>query len=745
MKKYILLFIVPLFALAGCGSNSDSPYNPPIPPSAEFENLPNEISLSIGEEMYLHPLLVRRNVSSNNFRFISGSKNILGVNDEGKLTCYLNGETTVTVYEDENYNETLDQNEKFTIIPVHCALPSEEIIEATHVYVNSLAEDAYVGSTYSMDAFVLPSNCTYKRIKYISSDPSVSSVDENGVVKNLKPGVAIIYAYNDVSGNDIFDFSQVYNFTVFSVTEPATKYTITLPTEEAFLEVGDIFDINASVTPSTSGLYFGYDSSNKNVALASSGKISALYPGKARIEVRCEGAYAYLDVKVVEKKVNSVPLTSKIDICDDNIVMDVNENRDLLVNAVPGDHQESLKFESSNSEIVEVNSVGTLKAKKPGSTIIKVSSEQTRKFDQIVVTVKPGLASQETYFNNYYGNLTWDNSADLVNKLHNIIRNNFTPLAYANSTNWETNSYADEDINNHEMVNPLYSDDPILKTNHGNGTGKWQREHAFAASLLTGIATAAATTNPSRGTDFHNLYAADAGGNSSRSNKNFGYANIFDPTFNDSRNYHWDKYNFEPSDGDKGKVARAIFYMYVMYNNEESFTAKESWTFKSPEDVASHSTKSKTLTYTMNNHKVDIVEPYVNFSRPTLDVYMAKQSGAMIKLNEIFTEKLKSTSTFDVNSDEFRRDTYALMAATYTSNSIGNINDLLAWNTFEVDAQEIQHCESVYSHVGLAAPIKDKKQGNRNPFVDYPQLVEYVFGSLKNEPGDIKSLTPSVK
>ena len=688
-------------------------------------------------------MLKRKNISSNNFRFISSNTNAFDINQEGKLTCFHESEASVTVYEDNNYNEKLDADEKFIIIPVHCSSPLGDIVETTHIYVNSMTEDAYVGSTYNMDSFVLPSDATYKKVKYYSDNPEVSKVDEDGTVHNLKPGVAVVYAYNDVSGNGTFDGSQINNFTVFSVSEPETKYQITLPVYEKVLEVGEVYDIGASISPSASGLYFGYESSNKNVAIASSGKVSALFPGKARIEVRCEGAYAYLDVKVVEKKVEKVPYISKIDICHDNLLMDVLESKKLLVNVVPGTAEEALTFESSNNDVVTVNSSGELYAKGQGTSIIKVSSELTRKSDQIVVTVRPNTIYGETFYNNYYGDLTWENSADLVNKLHNIIRNGFTPLAYANSTNWETNSYADEDINDPNMVNVLYSETPIAKNNHGTGSGKWQREHAFAASLLTGVGTAAATNKPSRGTDFHNLFAADSGGNSSRSNKNFGYANIFDPTYNDTRNYHWDKYNFEPSDKDKGKVARAIFYTYVMYNENETFDAKETWTFKSPEDIASHSSKTKSLTYSMNNHKADVVEQYVNFSRPTLDVYMAKGSQAIIKLNEIFTNKIKSP-TSDITSDEFRRDTYAAMAYQYTSNSIGNLGDLLAWNTFEVDAQEVKHTESVYSHVGLDKPIKDLKQGNRNPFVDFPELVEYVFGSLKDEPGSIRMLTPSV-
>lgn len=748
MKKQRLIFFIPLISLVGCGSNS--PKVDPIPPkSPDFENLPESIKLECGQEYNLDPLLKRRNISSNNFRFVSNNTNLVDVDNKGVVVAYSQGKTSVMVYEDENYNEIWDKAEKYTNVPVE-VVESSNPVRPTHIYVNSMAEDAYIGSTYKMGAFALPNDTHQKKVKYVSTDPSVCKVDADGTVHNLRFGIAVVYAY--IVGTEEGTFNPnnptgIYNFTVFSVGYPETEYTITVPEKTVTLAVGDVYDIKPTIVPSASGLYFGYESSNKDVAIANSGKISAIFPGKATIEVRCEGAYEYIDLTVVEKESAGDSQISSIEIYDHDFALNVGEKKTLTTNIVPGTATESLTFESSNSDVVSINSVGEVTALKSGSSIIKVRSEKTKKFDQVIVTVKGQSNDTNNYYNNYYGDLTWENGVDLTNKLHDIISKDFTALAYSGSaTNWETNSYADEDINDNTKVKAIYTQSSILKTNHGNGSGKWQREHAFAASLLTGLGTGPATTKPGRATDFHNLYAADASGNSSRGNKNFGYANEFDPTFNNERYYHWDKNNFEPANEDKGKVARSIFYMYVMYNHDENLEGvKESWTFKSQEDIESHSTKTKTVTFNIENHRVGIVDNYINFSRPTIDVYMAKQTNAIQYLNDIFTEKNKSISTFEVGSDEFRVETYAMMAEQYTSNCIGNLHDLIEWNTFEVDAQEIQHCESVYSHVGEAKPILNQKQGNRNPFVDYPELVNYIFGSLKNEPGSLKDLTPSVK
>ena len=276
-------------------------------------------------------------------------------------------------------------------------------------------------------------------------------------------------------------------------------------------------------------------------------------------------------------------------------------------------------------------------------------------------------------YNGYYAGLSWSNGEDLKQKLHDIMRNGYQPLKYE-SPNWETNTLADHTKYDNEILDVVYTSTDI----DASKTQKlWQREHAFAASLMTGSGTTEAVKFLGRSTDFHNLFASEAGANSSRKNMNYGVVSGgTDRTTDGGKDgYKFGGGDFEPGDKDKGRLARAIFYMATMYKDDEQDTR--------------NNILMKGLT---------IKEEHVD--------YVAGNNCAF---------------------------------------AIGNLSALLNWNnTFSVDYLEMQHNESVYSHVSTYVDgAEPHAQGNRNAFVDFPGLVDYVYGSKKNQGGSLSDLTPS--
>ena len=288
------------------------------------------------------------------------------------------------------------------------------------------------------------------------------------------------------------------------------------------------------------------------------------------------------------------------------------------------------------------------------------------------------IVDNTQYYSGYYDTLvSWTNGEDLKNQLHTIIRKGYQPLSYTKSSkqNYDTNIDADHSKYDFEYLDVIYSKNHSFKTDTNKG---WQREHAWCASLMCGSTTSNAVAFKGRATDFHNLFAANASGNQSRGNKNYGYANAISESYttqfssdNGKDGYTYDETIFEPGDIDKGRLARAIFYMATMYKDAEQDTSNN-----------------------INMKGLTIVEDPVTY-----------------------------------------------VAGNDCKFAIGNLSELLEWNkNVQVDYLEMQHNISVYTNTNNPDGVA---QGNRNPYVDYPGLVDYVYGSKKDQPGTLKDVVAS--
>lgn len=285
-----------------------------------------------------------------------------------------------------------------------------------------------------------------------------------------------------------------------------------------------------------------------------------------------------------------------------------------------------------------------------------------------------------TIFDGYYKDLvSWKNSMDLKRQLYNIVSKDFTAIGYNQyGTNWDTNRNADQSLYNFDKVHLLYSDSEEYKQT-GNNTTNWQREHCWPASLMTGLGTGDAVNQLGTATDFHNLYASYSAANSAHSNTCIGNLDIDKSNtedggwhnvgtayvLEDNLNTPVEEKGFEPGDKDKGKMARAIFYMGLMYGKE-------------------------------------------NFVKDT-DANGNKLVTGLQIVSKNSTQKC------------------SLQSAQMGIKCHENKEDLVEWNNrFLPDRLELQHTNYVQS-----------EQHNRNPFVDFPGLIDYIYGDKQGEDGKL--------
>lgn len=69
------------------------------------------------------------------------------------------------------------------------------IISPTEILVEQTDLNLATNQSFALNPTILPGNATLKRIKYISSDPNVASVDPNGIVRGANPGTATIIVF----------------------------------------------------------------------------------------------------------------------------------------------------------------------------------------------------------------------------------------------------------------------------------------------------------------------------------------------------------------------------------------------------------------------------------------------------------------------------------------------------------------------------------------------------------------------
>lgn len=183
---------------------------------------------------------------------------------------------TITIAGETTEPFGVDANNQFE-------MPAEDVtvtatfkaIEVETVTVTPEKQSVVAGETVTLTAEVEPENAKDKTIDWSSSDTTVATVDEKGVVTAVKAGTATITAesVNGIKGTCVI--------TVTDAKIPATA--VTLSKTELDLDVNASATITATVTPADTTDTVVWTSSDATVATVTGGKITAVKAGTATI------------------------------------------------------------------------------------------------------------------------------------------------------------------------------------------------------------------------------------------------------------------------------------------------------------------------------------------------------------------------------------------------------------------------------------------------------------------------------
>lgn len=155
----------------------------------------------------------------------------------------------------------------------------EKTIAVTLISLNPSSVEGNVGEQIQINATVLPEYATDKVVTWNSSDESVATVDDNGLVYLLKEGTTIITA----SATDGSEVEASCNVTVFKPEILVSSILLNLSSVEG--KEGEQIQIDATVLPEdATDKTIEWSSSDENIATVDdTGLISLLKKGTAVI------------------------------------------------------------------------------------------------------------------------------------------------------------------------------------------------------------------------------------------------------------------------------------------------------------------------------------------------------------------------------------------------------------------------------------------------------------------------------
>ena len=245
------------------------------------------------------------------------------------------------------------------------------------VEINKEATTLEVGQTETLTATIKPELLAEEAttIRWSTSDNTVASVNDSGLVTALKEGAATIKV-TVTSGR----FTKEDTCLV-TVVQPVSG--VTLDKTSASLKVGDNVKLTPTVLPNNAtNKAVTWATSDSNVATVNDGLVSAIKSGSATITVTTvDGNKKATCTITVIQPVSGVVLDKQ------SHTLNVGENFTLTatVNPVDADNKE-VTWSSSNTSVATVNN-GVVTAVKAGTTTITVKTVDGNKEASCVVTV----------------------------------------------------------------------------------------------------------------------------------------------------------------------------------------------------------------------------------------------------------------------------------------------------------------------------------------------------------------------
>lgn len=321
----------------------------------------DKTTLKVGGTAKVTANVLPENASNKGVTFTSSHSTVATVDANGNVQAASAGTTTITA-------TAADEKGAYGTITIKV----EDM--ATGVTLSPTSKELKVNETAQLAASVLPATAN-QGIKFTSSDETVATVSETGLVTARKEGTAVITATAaDGSGKSA---SCTIKVGTTSVDVPVTG--ITLNHKKITIEVlKNTEQLEATVEPANAtNKDVVFSSSNTNVAVVSNtGLVTAINNGTATITVTSKENPSIMAKCLV--KVGAPVLVTDVTVQPTELNLKTDGTYQLSVSVLPSNADErGVTFESSNTAVATVSASGLITAKGPGSATITVTAKDS--------------------------------------------------------------------------------------------------------------------------------------------------------------------------------------------------------------------------------------------------------------------------------------------------------------------------------------------------------------------------------
>lgn len=341
----------------------------------------SDIRIAEGDEVKLNVTVLPENATNKDIAWTSSDESIVSVSEDGLIKGIKEGSAVITAESVSSPDKKAEIN--ITVI---------KNISANSINLNkdSITLALSGENSFALVATVTPEDATNKTIVWTSSDESVATVSNDGVVNAVAIGDATISA--TIEGTNL---SASCNVSVINESVPLTGIY-----GRDFLDIWFEDEEKLTFTPipenATNPDLYWYSEDDSIVTIDSDGLIKGLKEGKANIIVKSR---TYEDIsKTVEITVEYLPLEA-ISIEESEVSLSIGEEKTLNVTYSPDEVgiNRTIRWESSDESIATVDQNGVVKGIKGGSVTITAYGANNTSASCTVTVIGYSIANDGTW------------------------------------------------------------------------------------------------------------------------------------------------------------------------------------------------------------------------------------------------------------------------------------------------------------------------------------------------------------